>query len=423
MAVSGVLKALALFFLAQDPRDSRVSCAPTLEQLISTRTPHSMKHMLNFVGSLRLSGVKDQVLSKIESKVKDYFDGDAAPGESIRSNFDAALERIDKLRDILLWYPANYGVYADLQTTPAFIDKYANVLIDWLPVFSTELTFLFFHVAADCHRISGGRWSSLRFGHAYSNSELHLWLTDRMSGAPAIGLIKRGFEKEELLDRGRAVELDAALSVDFFEGCPFSYTQYGLFLLSSNWHNSNLASALLFLDVFCQDYMGGKFKYKVFGAPNEQMLPICDSLSLNVVLLSSYLWPLYNPRMTDHGESLVGSLALYKDALKADMFDHYVDWLIQNIPPVKDSIIQMHQESADWYWSEMYNCKTSGPFKYGFVFKDRHWYGSLYYSILVPIKAMTEGPTSLQSLRAHLEYYKKYAEEYREALLLTAASE
>ncbi|KAK1937214.1 secreted antigen 1 [Babesia divergens] len=382
-----------------------------------------MKNMLNFIESLSRSDIKDGVLEKVESKVNEYVDTKAAPGGGITQHLDAVFKRVSKLCDVLLQMPSDYGMYTELQTSEDFIDKYANTLADWLPVLSCELSFLYFQVAAECNCLAGGKWSSLRFGKAYSNSELHLWLTDQIGEGSDFGLIERGFAEEDIPTICRAVEIDASLGIDFFQGCPFSHSQYGMFFLGSTWHDSNLANATLFLERFCQDIKEGKFKANFSDESLDRLLSICKKVSFHLVLLSSFIWPMYNPRISELGAPLVGSLGLYKDALKPENLEKYADWLVKNIPHIMASIQQMHAESVDWCWSGFYNSKTAGPFKYGFVFKDRHWYDSLSYSLFTPVEGLLEGLRSLRRFFDCVQVYPEDTADYERALLRGTASE
>ncbi|KAK1937202.1 secreted antigen 1 [Babesia divergens] len=134
----------------------------------------------------------------------------------------------------------------------------------------------------------------------------------------------------------------------------------GLVFKNSEWDDSMLANAVLFLEEFCKDVREDKFKEKVSDKDSKGLIKACGDIS-------SYL-----------GSSAANLLCnvhenFYKDALKVKEFEVYIGWLVNNIPAIRKSIIDMHNESLKLTREQRQTNDPSLLSKYGFVFKGYRW--------------------------------------------------
>ncbi|KAK1933441.1 secreted antigen 1 [Babesia divergens] len=128
---------------------------------------------------------------------------------------------------------------------------------------------------------------------------------------------------------------------------------------SSKWHDSKLASAVLFLKQFCRKVKAKQFNGYITGIHYTVMKGICSNMSDHLKGLSKIFLPNDFP------------LNPYKDALEPEKFKDYVGWLKKNIPMIRKSLDRMLQESlllTKDQWKENISIR---PSKYGFVFNNK----------------------------------------------------
>ncbi|KAK1934335.1 secreted antigen 1 [Babesia divergens] len=127
---------------------------------------------------------------------------------------------------------------------------------------------------------------------------------------------------------------------------------------SSEWNDSHLASAVFFLEEFCQEVRADAFSGSPFDELYEGMKEPC--------LRVSY----YARSYTDHFRPRNLLDGPYKDALKPEMFKYYVGWLKKNIPGIIGSLEHLFNEFKGLSEKQLINDASFVPVMYGFEFHD-----------------------------------------------------
>ncbi|KAK1935934.1 hypothetical protein X943_000485, partial [Babesia divergens] len=296
------------------------------------------------------------------------------------------------------------------------IQNYAEALKDCLPKTYAALYYLYFMGSQSLKEtIKGGQWKDYAcdgltydYGRGHgrgSKVDLHLWLTDvKGSGT---GLVKRGFthsDKHSFTNKkGSDVATAIANIITHDSVKALQKVLCGLMFVCT-WDHSLLGHVCLFLYHFCEkvmeDQVGGDLqrkwegeKYKVnFDSLNtvctelqKRLLPFTGSVSHE-----SYIIAVYNGSNTN----------LFEEIWDENKFVKYCKWLEKHLPRIIESLASMSKDSENWKSSSLTNASSPGPFKYGFVFKDKGWEGGRIHSNLQPlIKSLTGGDSgSLNSL-------------------------
>ncbi|KAK1935884.1 secreted antigen 3 [Babesia divergens] len=144
----------------------------------------------------------------------------------------------------------------------------------------------------------------------------------------------------------------------------------GLVFQSSEWDESHLASAFLFINEFCKDVKAENFGGKLSEAEYDDISRACTDLSLNFKNFVEFFSPTHGHEALAEGKELCTS---YKGVLKLEEFRVYAKWLVDNIPEVIKSMINMHNDSLKYSRKVFVTDKSAGPLKYGFVFKGDWW--------------------------------------------------
>ncbi|KAK1937243.1 secreted antigen 1 [Babesia divergens] len=159
--------------------------------------------------------------------------------------------------------------------------------------------------------------------------------------------------------------------------------QSNLVFESSEWDDSKLASAFVFINEFCEDVISKKFKEQV---TNKRLYggikAVCRDCMLRLKFLSHYFTPTYGPGSVDERNEI--SMDLYENALKPEQFEVYVRWLAENTFKIRDSLENMHHESLDMTEEQIKTDTSVGPLKYGFVYvyKGSWWSRPCYKNSL-----------------------------------------
>ncbi|KAK1936902.1 secreted antigen 1 [Babesia divergens] len=150
--------------------------------------------------------------------------------------------------------------------------------------------------------------------------------------------------------------------------------QSGLVFESSTWDDSKLASAFVFLEQFCWDVRSDKFdkNLKAFNGAqwfSVKLKSLCSIISSRLGSLSANLVPsgvTVNP---------------YEKALKSEKFNTYVEWLVKNIPGIRESVQKMFNESKKLNKAQLKDTTSMGPSKYGFEFVGDKWKPFVHYKL------------------------------------------
>ncbi|KAK1937394.1 secreted antigen 1 [Babesia divergens] len=168
----------------------------------------------------------------------------------------------------------------------------------------------------------------------------------------------------------------------------------GLVFESSEWDDSQLANAFLFIKEFCSLVNAEKFggNLKAFNGAkglSVKVKSLCSNFSSRLGSLSANLVPsgvTVNP---------------YEKALKSEKFNTCVEWLVKNIPGIRESVQKMFNESKKLNKAQLKDTTSMGPSKYGFEFVGDKWKPFVHYKL----KDLT------WCLRATLKYLQKYLDK------------
>ncbi|KAK1936127.1 secreted antigen 1 [Babesia divergens] len=162
---------------------------------------------------------------------------------------------------------------------------------------------------------------------------------------------------------------------------------------NSTWDDSQLASAVLFLEEFCKGVNAKKFNGKFSEAYYEDFSRACIYLSFKLESVTNHFTPTYGPGSASERKEIPEGM--YENALRPEDFKLYVEWLNKNIPAIMDSMISMYYESTKLGERQLQTESSTGPLKYGFVY-DGYWWGEIISWLPEDIYA---DPTFLEALK------------------------
>lgn len=116
--------------------------------------------------------------------------------------------------------------------------------------------------------------------------------------------------------------------------------------------------------------------------------------------LSHYFTPTYGPGAASESNEIPKKI--YKDALKPEDFEVYAKWLLENLPAIKKSYINMCNDSLKYPSKQLKTDNTVGPFKYGFILKGYWWTGIPQLSQLEDL-TLIEFVGDLDNLQRYLQ--------------------
>ncbi|KAK1939521.1 secreted antigen 1, partial [Babesia divergens] len=139
---------------------------------------------------------------------------------------------------------------------------------------------------------------------------------------------------------------------------------------SSEWDDSMLASTVLFLEEFCEastvKRFSGVFSEKDF----EKLSYICGNISFTLLSITDHFTPKYCPGIVGGKEI---DMNMYEDILKPEKMDVYADWLVKNIPQIRQALQDMHRQGMPLTSEQAKTDTKVGPLRYGFVSKNFGW--------------------------------------------------
>ncbi|KAK1939098.1 secreted antigen 3 [Babesia divergens] len=177
-------------------------------------------------------------------------------------------------------------------------------------------------------------------------------------------------EQEERLKEMQEISEDLKDSpVESQKSIPSSQSDF--VFENSEWDDSMLASAVLFLEEFCKDVKTKKFSGKIPNDIYEDLSKKCEYVSSYVGSFIHYFKPTYGTsRLTERNEI---PMDLYEGILKPEDFKDYVKWLKENIQNIIKSFKNMYEESKGLTEKELTKSDSMGPLKYGFVYNGDGW--------------------------------------------------
>ncbi|KAK1936392.1 secreted antigen 1 [Babesia divergens] len=155
--------------------------------------------------------------------------------------------------------------------------------------------------------------------------------------------------------------------VNSYESIPSS--QSALVFESSTWHDSQLASAVLFLEEFCKKVEGYKFSGRLVDDLYESMKDSCSRASYYA---RSYTDQFMRSDLRDNP---------YKHILKTEEFNVYVEWMLENIPAIAHSLQHLVSEFMRLSEKQLESAISVVPAIYGFKVHDA-WYDKDFMSSL-----------------------------------------
>ncbi|KAK1932874.1 secreted antigen 1 [Babesia divergens] len=351
------------------------NCSNTIDRTIPDK-PTSLKDALDFLGKLKGSSIKTKVLDKVTSLVDTYLGSQEYPGKDGKKALESVLDQISDLREALLKQPTTYAdCWNSMDFSDKSVDQHATRLFNWLPILHSELWFLYFQITNECFELGGNRWQLVG---RKMNTKMKSWLISKKPNG--IPVIPKDFKEEEFRTDLNLVEIASHTGINLRQGGPLNHAQYGLFFLRLNWNDSNLASTTMFLEGFCNAVKNEHFKDHVSRVKNADLPSLCDELLSSLQPFTDELWPLYSPisdndvaeaeddtsKITEHKSRRQN---IYDGMLKTGAFPDYIAWLVKNIPKINTSFDEMTKTS--WTTDELSDGRIGGPFKYGFVCKDK----------------------------------------------------
>ncbi|KAK1932186.1 secreted antigen 3, partial [Babesia divergens] len=274
--------------------------------------------------------------------------------------------------------------------------KIANAFKACLPKAFSALLFLFFNCDSGMTKFGGGSWNTLKVNGSGEN--LGRWLIGEDSESD---FIARGFSGGELhtSNKGQKVAEELENAVSLTNSASLQKVLCG-FMFVCKWHKALLGHTCLFLSTFCSRVSGDSERflqrkyadnnYDTFKRYCQQLKPNLDSLANGT---TSGLQAVCQQNQN-----------LFKDIWKEDAFEKYCEWLSTNLGQIIESLQEMLKDSENWKSSSLTNASSAGPFKYGFVFKDKGWDGKINSKLKSLIEVLTgQGSGSLHELKKCLK--------------------
>ncbi|KAK1936430.1 secreted antigen 1 [Babesia divergens] len=181
-------------------------------------------------------------------------------------------------------------------------------------------------------------------------------------------------------------------------------SQSGLVFHSSTWDDSQLASAVLFLEEVCREVNAKKFNGKFSEANYDDVSKACVYLSFKLESLTNHFTPAYGPGSASERKEIDSNI--YRSVLKPEKFAIYTEWLKKNIQNITESYKKMLEESAKLTEEKLKTETEVGPLKYGFVYNG-YWWGEIIYWLPPDVYADTGFLEALNELKTSLDKIPK----------------
>ncbi|GIX60783.1 secreted antigen 1 [Babesia caballi] len=264
------------------------------------------------------------------------------------------------------------------------------------------LLFLWFNANDQTGSVKGTKWKD-QYCYGYTgNLDLHNWLTDSSGGH---GFIRRGMTYANLATI-KGLPLSQKLGIKYLtEGGSLQKALYGLIFLTPGWYREHTANAMLFLEEICEYIFYGKINVSSCSwlKEPEQFDAVCKSLYGKLTWLNGSgifnstetpptLGAVYNysPNYTNN---------MYHSKLKPENFKLYISWLTDNLQHIINALKEMENSARSWTPNGLESAQNTGPFPYGFLFRDTNW-ESNKYTFCTEINDIIEGPSGLRALAA-----------------------
>ncbi|KAK1934355.1 putative RIBOSOME BINDING PROTEIN-1 [Babesia divergens] len=289
-------------------------------------------------------------------------------------------------------------------------EKISNALKKCLPKAYAALYFLLFMGSEDMNTLQGGQWKDYacngndydyRGGYGYgSKVDLYLWLTDRKG--ENTGLVKRDFptSTHDLnSNKGQQVADNIKQIIKHDSAAALQRVLCG-FMFVCKWDDALTGHACLFLSMFCNKVNGdsGNTFQKTF----QRTYTSNDSDTFKE--LCTALKPKLDPFIDGTASGIQAvcqhNQKLFEKIWNEDKFKEYCEWLKTRLDSIIQSLNTMSSDSSQWNSSNLKDASSAGPFKYGFVFKDKSWEdGNINEKLSPLITSLTGGESgSLKSL-------------------------
>ncbi|KAK1932171.1 secreted antigen 1 [Babesia divergens] len=247
--------------------------------------------------------------------------------------------------------------------------------------------------------IQGGKWNSNKCDGKNGGGQIfYNWLTDDSHYGKMKGLIARGFASvSSRLTSQTAENVAQNIKESLGHDTPGDLQNVLVFLLfSCPWHDSLLGHACLFLSTFCLKVQDDQKNFqKYFSSSDfEDLQRVCRALK-------SHLQPFTHASGLPLYAVCQSNGTLYSALWNPDAIPLYVKWLKENLNGIIQSLQSMSSESSKWNSDKLQTADTAGPFRFGFVPKDKTWQDDMSHGKLPPkIKSLT---ASLEKLKKALE--------------------
>ncbi|KAK1937523.1 secreted antigen 1 [Babesia divergens] len=368
MKFLGIFRAVALLSFAFGITGQLISCrvAPT---------PLSLKDIFDFIDKLsHTPDVRKKVFENLNRKVATFCNyGDKfwrdLYGNNSEGYISDVFNSVSAIRGLIDTRTGEYGHYSDITLSLYDASRYEEIIAKKLPHLYSALYFVYFNGSKkDCGSINGGQWENLRCNEIGNNQYFGKWLSDQVDTKFPRQSIERGFSNVGNLGSttGQDVADQIKSAVNHIAGGSLQNALYGMLFLGS-WHDAKTGHALRFIHEFAINVLNDKFqthpatKYTAGGFDTLKVVcrALKEKLDVFVGTTANHFYAV-SSRPTQH----------YPDLIKIEAFDAYVDWMEKHIVSIIGSLNSMARDALNWKINNIVETRTSGPFKYGLVFKD-----------------------------------------------------
>ncbi|KAK1936823.1 secreted antigen 1, partial [Babesia divergens] len=375
--------------------------------------PKNLKEILEELGKLDYATeTRHKVFEQLKNGLKAYcaetylqaFYGGRDYGRGYSGSILLLTKAGEKVSEaILLKASWTSGTYKNLDNDHAShsncAEKISEALKKCLPKAYAALYFLLFMGDKSLGGIQGGQWKDQNVnGSDRSGTDLFNWLTKEEksvgggSSKPLTpGLIKRGFLDSELKNsNGQGSTVATAIQTIITHNTP-GYLQKALcgFMFVFPWDDALTGHTCLFLSKFCEkvnedpkNAFNEIFQRKYADNNYDTFKELCQQLKPN-------LDPFIDGTTSGLQAVCQQNQNLFKDIWKEDAFEKYCEWLSTNLGQIIESLASMSKDSDKWSSSSLTNASSAGPFKYGFVFKDKGWESKINSKLKSLIEVLT----------------------------------
>lgn len=331
------------------------------------KAPSSLKEWLQLAEKLRPLEIKNHVCHPLEETLKTYF-----PDHKCN---DALLEALkcagDMCKDCFNSTSYQNNPYRSIRGNSSNVLKIIKALVQMFPQVVSTLSFLQFQICDTYTDYGGGSWNAPCKTSNEGSNELCNWLKD---GEKYSDTLKRGFDGDapslincsklkchiKNIIEGNGEKEQKKENEEKFKNC-----HYGIIFLTNKWDHSLLGNAVLFLREFCRKvHEDSKFQTYFWNSCEKEecqsLLDVCRLIFENLKHIGDCIQPVSK-----------ACQRLYDDTLAASAMNLYVIWLKANLRNIIKSLKHLKRDAWSWSKDKITKKNSSGPFKYGFVFKEK----------------------------------------------------